>query len=722
MSFPVPSTISSNFNPLFFTNLSSSLTITNGDLRYLKITGGIISGSLNVNGSISINSIPMDLSLISGFVNGTPTNSKALTLDSSGNINGSLTLTGSISVANCNTTGFLKITRSSSGQTFSSINGTSTLALYHFNNSDCFFGTTSANSLILQTGNTARMIIDGSNGNITGISSLSATTLAGTISTAAQPNITSLGTLSNNLILASGIKIGFNNTPAFPIDFGAVANDRLLAVFNSTSSFYGFGANSSRLMLHSANSAGFRFFTNSTSTATGTQILDLDSTGLLAVSSMSLNSTLITATGAEINTVSGVTPGTVLASRHMVVDSNSTITFAKGSSTTSYLRLGGSLSSATKLYYDTTSGYTIADTGDNASGRLRVYNTYYNYSGTMFEVLSAGTQNIKLCIDANQSSNLLAVGTYGGSLNIATNSGSSSSSSNCLYFSGNSGSIGLGTQTPSGSVALDIVGRVHASSSLHIGTDIDTTRMISCLDSTMVSGDTRYITLGKAQAVNSQAEFSFVYGTTTSYMGFGFYAVPAILTYDASGNVGIGTTPVGTAKLTINGAGSSNSTIDAGGAGVAIANKTNYTSTAGPISTISLSLKTTHSVLIGGSVYVTSDRRKKVDIVDMDDEYADRFIKSVKPVFYKMKNQTTKSVGYIAQEILRAQTNEIINTIENSDMVIEGGPDSFDIEGFELSVSYDKIVVILHKALLSALNKIEIMSSYPPMAKFLAKN
>lgn len=220
-SFPaVP--ISNVFNTLDYNEIiDGSLSLSEADNRYFKLIGGTISGfttflnSLDVIGNLSINSVPIDLSLISGVVAGTPQNSKALTLDILGNINGPVNCT------QLNTSSLLNVTRSANGRSFQSVNGSSSCVLYHYLNQDAWFGTSTANNLILQTNNTGRLIID-STGAITGISSLTAasliaTNLTGTLQTVAQPNITSIGTLT--ALNVSGI------TSLTPNNYGSYPNN-----------------------------------------------------------------------------------------------------------------------------------------------------------------------------------------------------------------------------------------------------------------------------------------------------------------------------------------------------------------------------------------------------------------------------------------------------------------------------------------------------------------
>lgn len=112
-SFPaVP--ISNVFNTLDYNEIiDGSLSLTEADARYFKISGGFISGfstflnSLDVIGTLSINSSPVDLSLISGVTAGTPLASKVLSLDASSNINGNITVIGDLTASIINGSTYL---------------------------------------------------------------------------------------------------------------------------------------------------------------------------------------------------------------------------------------------------------------------------------------------------------------------------------------------------------------------------------------------------------------------------------------------------------------------------------------------------------------------------------------------------------------------------------------------------------------------------------------
>lgn len=91
------------YNPLDYYNQTDSLTLEYADSRYNRKYGLNYCSDIYVSGSIYVggSALTLDgLAYVSDITAGTPQNSKALTLDSTGKINGGLTLTGDISAAN----------------------------------------------------------------------------------------------------------------------------------------------------------------------------------------------------------------------------------------------------------------------------------------------------------------------------------------------------------------------------------------------------------------------------------------------------------------------------------------------------------------------------------------------------------------------------------------------------------------------------------------------
>ena len=207
-SFPaVP--ISNVFNTLDYNEIiDGSLSLADADTRYFKLIGGTVGGlttflaGANVIGTLSINGFPVDLSLISGVTAGTPQNNKALSLDASGNINGAL-----------NTNTLLRVNRTTNGRSFESNNGSSSCVLYHFNNGDCYLGTSTINNLIFQTFNTARMAINGLTGAITAITSLTSTDL-----------------IATSTLTVNGINVASNLAPLVGITSGICSASKAIVV------------------------------------------------------------------------------------------------------------------------------------------------------------------------------------------------------------------------------------------------------------------------------------------------------------------------------------------------------------------------------------------------------------------------------------------------------------------------------------------------------------
>lgn len=157
----------------------------------LRLGGNLVSANTN------------ELNFLAGVTAGTASANKALVADSNIDIN---------SVRNLTLSSLLTVGRTTSGNSFVSNNGSSSCRLYHFNEGDAFFGTTSNHSLAFQSNNITRMVINAS-GSITGISSLTASSITGTLLTASQPNITNLGTIGY-LVVNSAVKIGTTSNVA----------------------------------------------------------------------------------------------------------------------------------------------------------------------------------------------------------------------------------------------------------------------------------------------------------------------------------------------------------------------------------------------------------------------------------------------------------------------------------------------------------------------------
>ncbi|DAZ97438.1 TPA: hypothetical protein N0F65_009889 [Lagenidium giganteum] len=302
MSLP-PSIITPIFNSSYFTSANGYLTISTADQRYMRIgsTGAFSSlavvGNLDC-GSLTIGGSTVDLSALSGLTAGTVTASKLVLVDANKDISGFGNLTSDSVYTNAL---FLASSQ------------------LNYN-----YGASPGTSLALCT-----LVTDASN-NIGNINSLSATTLNGTIGTAAQPNITSTG----NLTVPASLTVTNRSTPLSLTS--TVQNSTLAITIQTTGSnatpatatLFSLYANSKR-QLSLVNNADTVNFPNRNGSTTGIQ----------------LAGTLVTATAAQLNYTT-VTAGTASASKALVLDSSSNIS---GINSLSATTLAGTLSTAAQM-------------------------------------------------------------------------------------------------------------------------------------------------------------------------------------------------------------------------------------------------------------------------------------------------------------------------------------------------------------------------------------
>jgi hypothetical protein len=221
MNYDPPYINSNIFNTRYFTDLDDSLTLAAADLRYLKLSGGVVYGlttfsnSLNVIGTLSINGSAIDLSLISGVTAGTPQASKALSLNSSSQIDGNLQFATSRKILMNNSSSqlaYIDMGNQASDRCISLFSDAASYYGFGANLSnlrsfskDSFAWYTGASQSVIGTS-----IMTLNSAGLLTIASLTATSITGTLQTAAQPNITSVATLDITTHDGSsvGLKLG----------------------------------------------------------------------------------------------------------------------------------------------------------------------------------------------------------------------------------------------------------------------------------------------------------------------------------------------------------------------------------------------------------------------------------------------------------------------------------------------------------------------------------
>ena len=179
-------------------------------------------------------------------------------------------------------------------------------------------------------------------GNINSISctSITSTTLTGTISTASQPNITSTGILSSLEVNGSSTVRINNNTSTFNTYESWVNNlstpvNCRIELDNSQIRFGSVSNHSIRFM---SNNSTVLSIENTGNVSIGTQSITsykLNISGSLNCSSLFVGGTQIVSTANEINYISGITLGTASSSKAIVLDSSRNISNINALSTSS---------------------------------------------------------------------------------------------------------------------------------------------------------------------------------------------------------------------------------------------------------------------------------------------------------------------------------------------------------------------------------------------------
>jgi hypothetical protein len=361
------------------------------------------------------------------------------------------------------------------------------------------------------------------NRDISNIRNLTATNLTGSIQTSNQPNITSVGTLTE-LSSNGNVNIAQHNGSTTGLQLNgslvtATANeinvlDGITSTTEELNILDGVTANANEInVLDGITAATAELNILDGVTATYTELNVLDG---------------ITATTAELNYVD-TTPGTAEASKALILDANRDITNIRN------------ISTANIALNNSTNYRTTIDCGQTYGDRIiGVYNnstTFYGFgaSSSLLRIMGGTTTGIAFYTSASNSS----VGTEQMRISstitsILQTTTSSSSTTGALVVTGG---VGIGG-------ALNVSG-ITRTSILQVGTSTDTTRLISALDGITTAGSVRVLTLGSSNSPGNQAEFSFNYqgsNSNNNRLNIGFHSNSQILNIFRSGNVGINTT------------------------------------------------------------------------------------------------------------------------------------------------------------------------------------
>ena len=525
-----------------------------------------------------------------------------------------------------------------------------------------------------------KLFVTDSNNNLTGINNFTATNFYGLIQTTSQPNITSLGALSS-LIVNGYVGIG-TSSPTSQLEINNVNGNCLKLFYNKQISTNNFStlSISSNGTLFIESSAGIvninsSIYSNSLATFNNGINIIGDSelngsfviSGNLTTNTLTLSSLSLTGTNDSNSLSTGtlIVPGGAAITKTLVVGDKIIL-----NGTTLY-------NSGITLLNNVTTGTINAQTlfiSDNNNDLTGVNNfTATNLYGTIKtasqpNITNVGTLNGLTVNSILNSSTLIVSGgaTIGQALYVGTQiilNGVTLSSSSITLLN----NITIGTIT-SGNLFIsdtnnNLTGINNFTATNLYGTTLTIT---SNTDSSSLSTGSVILNGGISIAKTTRVGTQLIVGNTTNNvmpMEIGFTSFTYTGQYAYNNN--------------LNGHG----TISSGSTAY------NY------------SIRALGRILCTQSIDVMSDRRMKTNIVELTDEFCNKFIQTTKPVAFNWRHgDQHKSFGYIAQDLLKAGYDDLVNLA--SDDKIDGSieDDGFiNPKGIKFTVSYDNIIPILAK-------------------------
>ena len=603
-------------------NKSFNIVNHNGSTYGLRLGGTLVTATATELSKLSgFTGTSTNLNYLSDVTPGTATASKALVTDANNNLSG----INDLSTQNLTVAGVL-VTASATELNYTDISTA---------------GTAQA----------AKALVVDVNRDISNIRNLSATNLTGTLQTANQPNITSVGTLSDltvtnaisaGNITASGQLItnvagqGFSHNDG-TINLVSYINNSLLPGI----AYFGTSTNH-EVQLQTNNTGRLSLKTNGDITISSTNGSTSSSTGALQV-----------AGGAYFGANS-------IFNSTLRVMGQSNPTAGEG------IEFGYGGSTANIYSFDRTGGtYKNINLNDKI---------YIKSDGTIGIGTSTPTYKLDLGSTATNMNLSLYGGLYG--FGACNNNLQSFSDNGFTWHTVNSAVTGTGAAPGTQIGKLYSDGHFEASSGIRAGE----------------YSTPSYTGSGIEMHYSTSQGWGDIFSydrTIDTYKGL---RLNANLYISLGGYVGIGTTyplfPLHVANTTASGT-SYNYYYYLG------PGSTNGSTTAAPSS---VSIKTDGRILVTGEVDVISDIRKKENIQYLNLNYCKSFVDIIKPISFNYKTVPDDiNYGYIAQDIIKNNFTELITIHKDEGMEEFIDSDGFKSEaGYSYSVSKNDIVPILH--------------------------
>lgn len=391
-----------------------------------------------------------------------------------------------------------------------------------------------------------------------------------------------------------------------------------------------------------------------------------------------LAGTLVTSTAAELNRVSGVSPGTVTANKAIILDGSKSIS---GLTTITSDNLYGLVRTPDQPYITSigTLAATLSTSSDviiGATTKLRLLTD----STTSF-IQSGATNTTDSAAD-------LFIGNYGASTSVSSRK----------FMIKASGATGIQTNTPNKMLSVNAAGASYA---------------MRLINNNATGAETNYTDFGTNSSGNLSIETS---GTSTNLLSNLLIGKTSPATLSVSSGVLNVTSTSGCVQI----GNASNTAIplEIGSTTFSLSGTIGYLNSSGSCGATTTtpttySMRTTGSIIVNGTVCITSDRRLKQDIVDLDIDRCKQFILKSSPVSFAYSVDPNKTrLGLVAQDIAKSEFKELVQFTPDSHV-----QESVDADGFvspdnaSMNVSYTEIIPILMSTIKDLYKKNEALET-----------
>ncbi len=390
-----------------------------------------------------------------------------------------------------------------------------------------------------------------------------------------------------------------------------------------------------------------------------------------------LSGTLVQSTANELNYLAGVTPGLTSANKAVVLSPSGNL---GGFTTLSATNLSGTLTTAAQ---PNVTSFGVLTQPLNTQSSINITNTNIlrlNADSTACYIQGASEATTDSAAD-------IFIGNYNASVSASTRK----------FMIKASGRIGIQTTAPARALTINSAGAA----------------------------------FGMRMVYNSSS------GSETQYMDIGV---------DSSSNLVLGSTGAGTATIGVSTSGvmkiipsggslqignTSNSSLplEIGAANYTVSTVVGYLNSSGSAGTViptdvSYSMRTAASIIVNGTVCVTSDIRLKDNIQPLDVIKCKQFIQDSKPVSFQYIKDSRRQlhIGLIAQDVATSKFASLVNVVPCPGLRMDYSNGFISPADSSFTVSYEEIVPIVMTVTKSVLQEnAELKTRIDKLEKLVAK-